>query len=408
MGQVSAGTGFDDSRDSFEAGKRSAAAAMAGLGEAESSLIIAFCSGRCDPQACFDGIRSEVSDAPVIGGSAIGVITGADLGYGGHEVGVAALPCDLRVYTAAAGGLAQGEREVGVQLGRQIAARRNAQEKMALLFYESVRTPPPPAPVLNVSSYLLDGFEEGMGHDPTSIVGAGLVADYDYSVGKVFCGGTVEDQHAVAGLISGEISAHTTVLHGCQPISDYHTITRIEGPVLYEIDGRPALGVIDDLLGSGDWRQRLPLLLVTLGVNHGEKYGPYDEGSYVNRLIVGIVPEEQAIVLFEADFENGTEFQFMRRNGQLMEESADRGCREAMACLEKEGLDPFFGLYIDCAGRTSAFSGAEREEAAIVQEIIGERIPLLGFYSGVEIAPLLGKSRGLDWTGVLVVLSRSQ
>ncbi|GBC61040.1 hypothetical protein DENIS_2000 [Desulfonema ishimotonii] len=33
-------------------------------------------------------------------------------------------------------------------------------------------------------------------------------------------------------------------------------------------------------------------------------------------------------------------------------------------------------------------------------------MPLLGFYSGVEVAPLLGKTRGLDWTGVLLVLAK--
>ena len=35
----------------------------------------------------------------------------------------------------------------------------------------------------------------------------------------------------------------------------------------------------------------------------------------------------------------------------------------------------------------------------------GYKTPLLGFYSGVEIAPFLQKSRGLDWTGVLLVLA---
>jgi len=34
--------------------------------------------------------------------------------------------------------------------------------------------------------------------------------------------------------------------------------------------------------------------------------------------------------------------------------------------------------------------------------------PLFGFYSGVEVAPLLGKSRGLDWTGVLLVFAQGQ
>jgi hypothetical protein len=32
----------------------------------------------------------------------------------------------------------------------------------------------------------------------------------------------------------------------------------------------------------------------------------------------------------------------------------------------------------------------------------------LGFYSGVEIAPLMGRSRGLDWTGVLVVIAEDE
>ncbi len=31
--------------------------------------------------------------------------------------------------------------------------------------------------------------------------------------------------------------------------------------------------------------------------------------------------------------------------------------------------------------------------------------PLIGFYSGVEIAPFNGYSRPLDWTGVLTTLS---
>lgn len=77
-----------------------------------------------------------------------------------------------------------------------------------------------------------------------------------------------------------------------------------------------------------------------------------------------------------------------------------------MARLAREGLEPFFALYIDCAGRAAAFSGGAREEAAEVQRALGARVPLLGFYSGVEIAPFLGRSRGLDWTAVLVTMSR--
>jgi hypothetical protein len=295
-----------------------------------------------------------------------------------------------------------------LRVGSKLLDTRGSAVQLDLLLYASVRVPPPPAPVLNVSSYLLEGFEEGLAGSASTIVGAGLIGEYDFRRGVEFCGSTVGEQCAVAASISGDVSVHTRILHGCQPMGDYHTITRIDGPVLYEIDGRPALDVIDELLGDSGWQRRLPLLLVTLGVNHGERYGIYDEENYVNRLIVGIVPDERAIVLFEADFENGTEFQFMRRNAELMLDSAERGCREAVEHLEASGIDPILALYIDCAGRASAFSGGDREEAAIVQDAVGAGAPLFGFYSGVEIAPLLGRSRGLDWTGVLTILGRSR
>jgi len=378
------------------------------MGQKRGSLILAFCTGKHDYKACFDGIRSSVGDVPIIGGPAIGVITNDNLGYEGYQVGVAVLPNDLNFDTVAVGGLDKSEKKVGLELGRKLSVKRNTKEKLALLFYDSIKSPPPPSPILNVSSYLIEGFEQGLGKNPPSLVGAGLIGSYTFDRGKLFCGTKVADQHAVASLLSGECSVNVTIMHGCKPMSDYHTITRIKGPVLYEINGKPALDVINNLLGNKNWQKRLPLLLVTLGVNYGEKYSPYSEKNYVNRLIVGIIPEKKAIVLFEADFKKGTEFQFMRRSAELMEESAEKGSKEALKYLKKNSQEPFFALYIDCAGRTAGFSGAEREEASIIQKNIGKSVPLLGFYSGVEIAPLMGKSRGLDWTAVLLLLSRSK
>jgi hypothetical protein len=406
MDNIKAGIAFAEIQNSFEAGKRAAAEAIEKAGQ-KGSLVLAFCTAKHDYQACFAGIKSEVGDVPVIGGPAIGVITGGNIGYGGYQMGVAILPDDLTCNCAAIGGLDKGEENAGLELGRQLSRKRNPGEKLTLLFYDSVKSPPPPAPVLNVSSYLLGGFEKGAGKGVPLIVGAGLIGSFTFDRGKLFCGTKAAAQHAVAATISGECSVNVTIMHGCKPMSDYHTITKVEGPVVYEIDSKPALRMIDDLLGNQDWQRRLPLLLITLGVNHGEKYAPYNEENYVNRLIVGIIPEKKAIVLFEADFEEGTEFQFMRRSAELMEESAERRSREAIANLQRNKHEPFFAFYIDCAGRAAAFSGAEKEEASIIQTNIGQNIPLLGIYSGVEIAPLIGKSRGLDWTAVLLLLSRN-
>ncbi|MCK5597965.1 MAG: FIST C-terminal domain-containing protein, partial [Candidatus Eisenbacteria sp.] len=212
-------------------------------------------------------------------------------------------------------------------------------------------------------------------------------------------------QHAVGVLISGTCSVHHAISHGCEPASDYHTITSIEGPVVRELDGRPALDVIEDIIGAGaarDWQQYS--LLVTLGVNYSDDpYGDFNENQYVNRLIAAANPDDGSIVLFESDFGPGEKVQVMRRSNERMLSSA----REISSDLldRTAGAEPFLGLYIDCAGRTSGFCGAGAEEGAIIQETIGSRMPLLGFYSGVEIAPFMAGSRALDWTGVLIVLT---
>ena len=89
-----------------------------------------------------------------------------------------------------------------------------------------------------------------------------------------------------------------------------------------------------------------------------------------------------------------------------MIESARRNSSELMAQIKADGRKAILGLYIDCAGRTAGYSNTTVEEASEVQKVLNQHgIPLLGFYSGVEIAPFLQKSKGLDWTGVLLVLT---
>jgi FIST C domain len=94
----------------------------------------------------------------------------------------------------------------------------------------------------------------------------------------------------------------------------------------------------------------------------------------------------------------------MSRDNSLMLDSV----RDGVASINQrlEGRETLFGLYVDCAGRASARSGASIEEAELVRRGLDPRIELLGFYSGVEIAPFAGYSRPLDWTGLLTVLRR--
>jgi len=197
-------------------------------------------------------------------------------------------------------------------------------------------------------------------------------------------------------------AASSSTSRSCTAPSRHHTVTRAEANVVLEIDHKPALDVIGELVGHEKRVEEYPML-VTLGVNKGDKYADYDEEAYASRLCMAIDKDRKALVMFEPDLTAGTEVQLMRRDVDNFDYIRAR----AQRLFDRLGArKPFFALYIDCLGRASAFCGSEREEATVIQDMFGSRIPLLGMYTGVEIGPV-GKvpQQALDWSGVLCVLS---
>jgi len=234
------------------------------------------------------------------------------------------------------------------------------------------------------------------------------LTDMNMSGAWVFDGSGVSKHAALALVFPPGIAAETVILHGCRPVSAFMEITRIDAATVYELDGQPALHVIERMLGLpiGQSRGHELSLVATLGQKRGDPFAPYDENAYVNRLILRANPESGSITLFEPDFALGAQVQIMSRDNALMIESVRRGVAGLTSAVA--GGDNLLALYIDCAGRASARSGAPVEEAEVVLQTIDPRIPFMGFYSGVEIAPFAGEpSRPLDWTGVLSVLSRA-
>jgi hypothetical protein len=361
---------------------------------------LAFCSGQHNPDVILRELREVLGEIPVVGGATYGAITSDHLGYTGYECAVGVFGVPLPAENLVTGrGLEEGERDTGVRLGEKMA--QWGSEAPVLMFYDSVRSSGPP-PDLHLASRLLDGVYDGLDGSDPFLIGAGTFTD-QFRDGYVFAGQEVLRHSAVAVRMPGEWDTHTTITHGCIPVSSFREITRAEGPVVYELDGEPALDVLIDMLGSAN-EADIPLEL-TLGQKQGDPYAPDDESAFVNRLIIGTDPGERSVRLFEADFEEGSRVQIMSRDNREMLDSTRR--RTNQLARELDGTEQAFALYIDCAGRTSSFCGAEEEEAGIVQRLLPERLPLLGFYSGTEIAPLRGRSQPLDYTGVLTIFTET-
>ena len=405
------GIGYCNVASGLESGRIVAKAALENGDISAPQLVVAFCHGNVNHTDFYQGMRSVVGEAvPIIGGSAIGVIALDAFSYTGYPTGAAIFEAkrdDVRFGVASASGLKEDERKTGIELGRKVACTSST--KALIVLYDSIKMPANPTspPIMNASSMLIEGLETGL-TDIVPIFGGGILGDYTFQNTLQFCGNRIADQSAVALTIDGNLQVHYRIMHGCTPFDGiYHKITRSEGARIYELNYRPIVDVLDELYGDSEWQKQIPVQRLTIGVNHGERFGEHAEGNFVNRLISGVLPNREGIVLFEPDLDAGTEILFMLRDSQEMIWSAKKNTLDIFREVENAGREPVFGFYIDCAGRAASFSETVHEEASEVVEVFKEKeTPLLGFFSGVEIAPFIGRSRGLDWTGLLLLFSK--
>ncbi len=399
-----AGVGFSENPKSFDAGVEVAKAAMNEAGVDKCDLAIMYSTSKHDPSELRNGVRSVIGpEARLIGGYAIGAFTKDQLGYEGYQVGVAVISSDtVQIDMFIEKGLPDNEFNVGVALGKQVKSKKYKDTPNILLMYDSIKSKPPEGIVfnMNLATPLIEGMGQSLGTWPPA-AGVGMIGDWQSNPTYQWFDDRIEQQAAMALVLRGGVRMDTIIMHGCKPSSGYHTITKAEHNVVLEIDGKRAVDAVADLLGDAfkSWEE-CPFF-VTLGLNKGDKYGEFKEEEYANRLVMGVDKERGGLMMFEPDLKVGAEVQLMRRSIDFKY----MGKRVA-DLLERVGdRKPFFALYIDCAGRASAYSGTEGEEAEEIQKTIGTKMPLLGMYSGVEIAKVGGDMQALDWTGVLCVFS---
>lgn len=364
---------------------------------------MAFGGGRHDPTALVQGLRAVLGEIPIIGGSAAGLITAEAATLTGFECGLLVFAQPLIYDAIATEPDLCDEYAAGKRLGAKLCQSCPSTSTI-LLFYDSLHASDPVE--LHVGSRLVEGFRDGVGQQDAALIGAGTLGDIAMSGSAVFDGHQARRHTAVAVAMPHALRGHIAITHGCFPASDYMTITRIDGARILELDGRPALTVAAERLdlSTADLARISPhSLAITLGEKQGDPFGPFADADYNNRLVMAADDESGALIVTEADFTTGTRIQLMGIEPQRMIDSAQEQSQQLLDRLGDEA--PVFALYIDCAGRSMAFSGVEDDESAPVRRLIGARCPLLGFYSGVEIAPVHGTPRPLDWTGVLAVFT---
>lgn len=200
------GIAYSNTRDGFDSGKAAADDAIRTGSIDKPDLAMAFCSGKLDHKEFLRGIQDKIGNTPVIGGSAIGIITNNNLSYDGFPSGVAIFQLDkIKYQIASIGGIDKDANTAGYNLIRKISTTQ--EDKLMLMFYDSIKIPafPISPPVINPSSPLIDGIRSILQAD-LPIIGAGLIGDYEFSKTQQFCGFNVLEQSLVGALFSGPVN----------------------------------------------------------------------------------------------------------------------------------------------------------------------------------------------------------
>lgn len=391
--------------DSLKAGKIAAQNALDSSNIKTPLFALLFSTSKHDPYKLVEGVNSVLgTECKIFGGYCFGIFTHSVLSTAGFEVGIIVIESDnIRLNYFLASPLPNNEFEVGKSLGKQIKEAGLLTDSSILLFYDSLHHTIDGKPRLNMASPMLHGISEVIESWP-AIAGMGVMGDAQFLPSYQWFESKVFQQSAIALTFGNSIKLDTVVLHGLRPASRYFEVTKVDGPMIFEIDNRPAITVIMEILGPDNKIEPSEFAnFITLGINKGDLYGEFIEEEYINRVCLSVDEKLGALIMFDNDISEGSLI-------QLMQPSIDSTYIQLNIekLLQQVGhRKPLYALYIDCIIRASEFAFLSYDEVEVIRKAIPTNIPFLSIYSGVEIAKVKDRPRALDVTGVLCIFSEN-
>lgn len=180
------------------------------------------------------------------------------------------------------------------------------------------------------------------------------------------------------GLYGAGLKVGYASLGGWDPFGPERLITRSDGNVLYELDGRSALDLYKQYLG--EHAKGLPAtgLLFPLSLRSNDTATP------VVRTILGVDEQAQSMT-FAGDMPEGAYARLMKANFDRLIDGAIGAARTSYEAVGS--MEPDLAILISCVGRKMVLKQRIEEEVEGVRDVLGRGAMLTGFYSYGEISP---------------------
>ncbi len=375
--------GHSDDVDAPDAVAEAARACRLALGGAPKAVIL-FASIEYDPDGIVSALRHELPEARVIGCSGDGEMS--------RERGL----CEDSVAMLAFGG-------DGLSFGSAIAERYDADSYAATdqAINEALggRTDCPTAAFIfptglhgNVDR-ALRAFQDRFGPD-FPVIGGTAGDHWELKECWSFGGGRWASDAIPVLLVWGPLEFGTGVESGWTRVGMPLTVTRAEGNIVYEIDGKPAVQAFEAQFGTSVEESIAELPLAVLTETGTEAY---------LRAVYSVDPSTGALVM-AAELPEGARVSLSNSTRERILAGARTSTSSAIASMS---VAPTAVLVISCAARKWLLGHAVQEEIKQIRsglEDAGVDVPVVGFYAFGEIGPLGGASRFHNETCLVVGL----
>ena len=359
MERLVAGYGISEDDDARLAGRSAAAAALAQLAGAEAALLIVYASVRYELAALLAGVRDEAGDTPLVGATSTGHLTNGTLMTPGRGVAVLAMSAGPYQFgVASTGGLRADAAEAGRRLAR---AARDAAGPQRLAHAALIVLA---AGLASENQSLLNGIYRVTGAG-VPVAGGSAGDDTQMRQTFVFHGDRVLTDAAVAVWIDTPHALTAVAAHGWQPCSMPLVVTRSDGAVIHELNGRPAVEVFrEHVVLNERFHSSHALGLIQ------------PDGT---QLIRAVYIVDDALMSF-APLPQFSAVQIVTCVPEDLLQVGDDVVTRAV-----DGIDPGVLLVFDCVGRAGILEDRCAEETARLQRAAGD-VLTFGMYTYGEFA----------------------
>jgi len=385
------------------------AAKMATDGLTKPTLTIVFASSNHNPQQVYEDVKSIVKTGHIIGGTTAGEITSLE----GARTGTVAVMClessMLKVGVGVGENLSQNPKHAGItacQKSYEMITKDPALASFIFLGYLRAKK----LNLLNINPFVtmflpdgLQGSEEEalrgalstMGRS-SRIVGGSTGDDLKFQKTYQIANGVYTDSVIATKLCS--LKMGVGMAHPYVPTDKGAVVTKSNGRIVYELNGRPAAEVMRELL---DVDELTPEVFAEnpIGVRTGDVFADYIIKSFVTENPDGSLP-------CYAEVHEGSYISLMKTDKKTTEERFKFALKSA---IEDAGNPEEIGAIIvfNCILRGILTQKLGVDDIKIAQEVVGKDVPVIGFNTYGEQGATRGGSMGhYNQTSTVLVISK--